>query len=111
MILLYLPLEKHHVKYLKLANPEMKATEEIFLLLEEGHTSQIACGISMSINKRVWCFDGDGAALMHLGAAGISAIHAKSNFIHILLNNVAHDSVGGQPTIADQIDFLIYLRI
>ena len=70
-----------------------------------GHASQIACGISMSINKRVWCFDGDGAALMHLGAAGISAIHAKSNFIHILLNNAAHDSVGGQPTIADQIDF------
>jgi phosphonopyruvate decarboxylase len=70
-----------------------------------GHASQIACGISMSINKRVWCFDGDGAALMHLGAAGISAIHGKSNFIHILLNNFAHDSVGGQPTIADQIHF------
>jgi len=70
-----------------------------------GHASQIACGISMSVNKRVWCFDGDGAALMHLGAAGISAIHGNSNFIHILLNNVAHDSVGGQPTIGDQIDF------
>ena len=70
-----------------------------------GHASQIACGISMSIHKRVWCFDGDGAALMHLGATGISAIHSNSNFIHILLNNFAHDSVGGQPTIADQIDF------
>ena len=70
-----------------------------------GHASQIACGISMSINKRVWCFDGDGAALMHLGAVGISAIHSKSNFIHILLNNFTHDSVGGQPTIADKISF------
>ncbi len=70
-----------------------------------GHASQIACGISMSIDKRVWCFDGDGAALMHLGANGISAIHANSNFIHVLLNNFTHDSVGGQPTIANQIDF------
>lgn len=70
-----------------------------------GHASQIACGISMSINKRVWCFDGDGAALMHLGANGISAIHANSNFIHVLLNNFTHDSVGGQPTIANLIDF------
>ena len=69
-----------------------------------GHSSQIACGISMSIKKRVWCFDGDGAALMHLGAIGISAIHGNSNFIHVVLNNAAHDSVGGQPTIADQID-------
>ena len=69
-----------------------------------GHASQIACGISMSINKRVWCFDGDGAALMHLGAVGISAIHANSNFVHVLLNNSSHDSVGGQPTIADKVD-------
>jgi phosphonopyruvate decarboxylase len=70
-----------------------------------GHASQIACGISMSINKRVWCFDGDGAALMHLGAVGISAIHGKPNFIHVLINNFTHDSVGGQPTIADKISF------
>ena len=70
-----------------------------------GHASQIACGISMSINKRVWCFDGDGAALMHLGAVGISAIYSNSNFIHVLLNNFTHDSVGGQPTISDKIDF------
>ena len=70
-----------------------------------GHASQIACGISMSISKRVWCFDGDGAALMHLGSVGICAIHSKSNFIHVLLNNFTHDSVGGQPTIADKIDF------
>ena len=70
-----------------------------------GHASQIACGISMSINKRVWCFDGDGAALMHLGSNGISAIHANTNFVHVILNNFAHDSVGGQPTIANHIDF------
>ena len=70
-----------------------------------GHASQIACGISMSTNKRVWCFDGDGAALMHLGAIGISAIHGKPNFIHVLINNFSHDSVGGQPTIADKISF------
>ena len=70
-----------------------------------GHASQIACGISMSLNKRVWCFDGDGAALMHLGSIGISAKYAKANFIHVILNNFSHDSVGGQPTIANHIDF------
>jgi len=70
-----------------------------------GHASQIACGISMSSNKRVWCFDGDGAALMHLGSNGISALHSNKSFVHVLLNNFAHDSVGGQPTIADKISF------
>ena len=65
-----------------------------------GHASQIALGIALEkTDRRVWCFDGDGAALMHLGAMAIIAGKAPANFIHVVFNNGAHDSVGGQPTV------------
>ncbi len=70
-----------------------------------GHASQIALGVSMQINKPVYCLDGDGAAIMHLGSLGISGKYASGNFTHILINNGSHDSVGGQPTIGFEIDF------
>lgn len=71
-----------------------------------GHASQIALGIALAKRERaVYCLDGDGAALMHLGGMGIAARHGPENFRHILLNNGVHDSVGGQPTIGFQIDF------
>ncbi len=64
-----------------------------------GHCSQIALGISLvHNNKTVVCIDGDGALIMHMGAMSIIGARARKNFIHILLNNHAHDSVGGQPT-------------
>lgn len=63
-----------------------------------GHASQIALGISISKPfLKIVCLDGDGAALMHMGGLLNSS---KSNIIHILINNGAHDSVGGQPTMA-----------
>jgi phosphonopyruvate decarboxylase len=62
-----------------------------------GHASSIASGLANSLGtKRVVCLDGDGALLMHTGALAISA--KQKNLIHIVLNNGAHDSVGGQPT-------------
>lgn len=71
-----------------------------------GHSSSIALGIALNKpNTRVWCIDGDGAALMHLGAMAIIGANAPSNFIHVLINNAAHESVGGQPTVADKINF------
>lgn len=70
-----------------------------------GHTSQIALGVSLNTNKTVYCIDGDGSLIMHLGGITTIGNLAKDNFIHIILNNSAHDSVGGQPTIADKIDF------
>lgn len=71
-----------------------------------GHASQIALGIALKQPKRpIYCFDGDGAALMHLGSMAISGTSNVSNFVHILLNNGAHESVGGQPTIGFDIDF------
>lgn len=65
-----------------------------------GHASAIALGVSLAKpNRRVFVLDGDGAALMHLGNMATIAGHAGPNFKHVLINNEAHDSVGGQPTL------------
>jgi phosphonopyruvate decarboxylase len=71
-----------------------------------GHASQIALAVALNQQgRRVICLDGDGALLMHLGAMAIIGTRKPSpNFLHILLNNGAHDSVGGQPTVALDID-------
>ena len=70
-----------------------------------GHASQIALGITMAQPKRrVWCFDGDGAAIMHMGGMAIIACREPKNYVHIVFNNGAHDSVGGQPTVGLKID-------
>lgn len=70
-----------------------------------GHASQIALGIAMAQPERpVFCFDGDGAAIMHLGSLGITGQVHPENYTHIVYNNGAHDSVGGQPTIGFQIN-------
>lgn len=71
-----------------------------------GHASQIALGIALQEPKRkVICIDGDGAVLMHMGSLAINGNTNCNNFRHILLNNGAHDSVGGQPTVGHEIDF------
>ena len=70
-----------------------------------GHASQIALGIAMAKpDRRVWCFDGDGAAIMHMGSMAIVASKAPKNYVHVVFNNGAHDSVGGQPTVGLKID-------
>ncbi len=64
-----------------------------------GHASSIALGIALEKPERnVYCLDGDGALLMHLGAIATIGQHAPKNLRHIVFNNCAHDSVGGQPT-------------
>tara|TARA_B100000780_G_scaffold222692_1_gene161791 strand:- start:1264 stop:2400 length:1137 start_codon:yes stop_codon:yes gene_type:complete len=70
-----------------------------------GHASQIALGISLQKkDNQVFCLDGDGSILMHMGSLAINGIVGKANFHHIVINNNAHDSVGGQPTVAGDID-------
>ncbi len=70
-----------------------------------GHASQIALGIALEKpDRRIWCFDGDGAAIMHMGSMAIVASKAPKNYIHVVFNNGAHDSVGGQPTVGLNID-------
>ena len=70
-----------------------------------GHSSSIALGIALEKPDRtVYCFDGDGAFLMHEGATAVNASKKLNNFKHIVFNNEAHDSVGSQPTVADGIN-------
>ncbi|MBR4650066.1 MAG: phosphonopyruvate decarboxylase [Bacteroidaceae bacterium] len=70
-----------------------------------GHASQIALGIALEkTDRRVWCFDGDGASIMHMGSMAIVASKKATNYIHVVFNNGAHDSVGGQPTVGLGID-------
>lgn len=72
-----------------------------------GHASQIALAIALQQPERqVICLDGDGAALMHLGALPIIGSRRPANFRHVILNNGAHDSVGGQPTAGFAVDFI-----
>lgn len=71
-----------------------------------GHASSIALGAALgNPERRVVCIDGDGSVLMHLGALSIIGDVAPPNLIHVLLNNAAHESVGGQRTVADNVDF------
>lgn len=71
-----------------------------------GHASAIALGIANNIaDRKVYCLDGDGAILMHMGSLAQIAKQQPGNFIHICLNNEAHESVGGMPTCAVGVDF------
>jgi len=71
-----------------------------------GHASQIAMGIAISEpSRRIFCLDGDGAVIMHMGALAIIGAHKVRNFHHIIINNSSHDSVGGQPTVGFSISF------
>jgi phosphonopyruvate decarboxylase len=70
-----------------------------------GHASQIALGVARQRpDVTVVCLDGDGAAIMHLGALAIIGASPVGNLKHVVLNNGAHDSVGGQPTVGLKID-------
>ena len=96
-----------------------KTSREIFEIREEnktshandfltvgsmGHTSSLALGISLNTEKNIYCIDGDGAFIMHMGGLAVAVQNAKKNFRYILINNGCHESVGGQPTIAYSID-------
>lgn len=70
-----------------------------------GHANQIALGIAIQKpNIKIICLDGDGALLMHMGGLSIIGSLGPKNFIHIVINNGAHESVGGQPSVAFAID-------
>lgn len=91
-----------------------KASRELFEIREQngqghrydlltvgsmGHSSSIALGIAVNKpDRKVWCIDGDGAVLMHMGAMAVIAQAGPENLIHIAINNGAHESVGGMPT-------------
>ena len=98
-----------------------KASRELFEIREQngqshqydfltvgsmGHSSSIALSIALNKKeKKVWCIDGDGAALMHMGAMAVIGANAPENLVHIVINNESHETVGGMPTVAGKIDF------
>lgn len=96
-----------------------KASRELFEIREQngqnhkydfltvgsmGHSSSIALGIAtQKKDKRVWCIDGDGAVLMHMGSLAVIGSYKTKNLVHIVINNGAHETVGGMPTVAGNI--------
>ena len=76
-----------------------------------GHASAIACAIARARpGRQVFCLDGDGAFLMHMGSIAVQGQIGSANFKHVLLNNGRHDSVGGQPTVALDCDLTAVAR-
>ena len=72
-----------------------------------GHSSSIALGVALNKpDTRIWCIDGDGAVLMHMGSMAVIGANKPKNLIHIVINNGAHETVGGMPTVAGSIDLV-----
>lgn len=72
-----------------------------------GHSSSIALGVAIQKpEQRIWCVDGDGAVLMHMGAMAVIGTNRPKNLIHVVINNGAHETVGGMPTVAKDIDLV-----
>ena len=72
-----------------------------------GHSSSIALGVAIQKpEQRIWCVDGDGAVLMHMGAMAVIGTNHPKNLIHVVINNGAHETVGGMPTVAKDIDLV-----
>lgn len=87
------------------ANNNQTHEKDFLTVGSMGHASQIALGIALEkSNHKIYCFDGDGAAIMHMGSMAIIGSKHPENYIHIIFNNGAHDSVGGQPTVGLQIN-------
>mgnify|MGYP005992134291 FL=1 len=84
---------------------EYKNSKDFYMVGGMGHASSVALGYSISTKNKTICVDGDGSLLMHLGSIKTAGTFANKNFKYILLNNNAHDSVGGQSTYANDIDF------
>lgn len=72
-----------------------------------GHSSSIALGVAIhKPHQRIWCVDGDGAVLMHMGAMAVIGANKPKNLVHVVINNGAHETVGGMPTVAGSIDLV-----
>lgn len=81
--------------------------ENIFMTVGGmGHASMIALGIAKKRpEEKIICIDGDGAALMHMGALAFISSQSPENFVHIIINNQSHESVGAMPTGCQKVNF------
>lgn len=76
-----------------------------------GHASMIAMGIArQKKNRRVFCLDGDGAVLMHMGSLAVAGTDKLDNFVHLLVDNGAHETVGGLPTVGTKVDYSLLAK-
>lgn len=98
-----------------------RATRELFFLRDKrgetkdhdflnvgsmGHASSVALGIAMEKpDRNVVVLDGDSAVIMHMGSMTMISKVKVPNFMHIVLNNGVHESVGGQPSAGYLVDF------
>lgn len=72
-----------------------------------GHSSSIALGVALNKpGKKIWCIDGDGAVLMHMGSMAVIGANSPDNLVHIVINNGSHETVGGMPTVASKMDIV-----
>lgn len=83
---------------------KQKHDKDLLVVGAMGHASSMALGIAIKTNKQIYCFDGDGSVLMHMGSLTTIGSIKPKNLCHIVFNNGAHDSVGGQPTFAMNVD-------
>jgi len=88
-------------------NNNMEHKYDFLTVGSMGHSSSIALGVSLfKKNQKIWCIDGDGALLMHMGSIAIIGNMKPKNLVHILINNSSHETVGGMPTVIDNIDIV-----
>ena len=90
----------------ELRESRMEGHEKDFLTVGSmGHASMIALRIAVEKpERRIWCLDGDGASLMHLGALPVIGQRSPSNLVHVVINNGAHETVGGMPVCSGSMD-------
>ena len=86
-------------------NRQLDKGKDFYMVGGMGHTSMLALGVSLNKKDNIYCIDGDGSLLMHLGSIVTIGKFAKKNFRYILLNNNSHESVGGQTTNSEIINF------
>lgn len=82
----------------------MKHSNDFLTVGSMGHASSLALGMSMQTDRKIYCIDGDGALIMHMGGLAVAIQKARDNFKYILINNGCHESVGGRKTVARDID-------
>jgi len=83
----------------------MNPDRDLRIVGSMGHVSSVALGISINISNQIFCIDGDGSLIMHMGTLPIIGKYSNNNFKHIILNNFSHDSVGGQESSSNFINY------
>ena len=84
---------------------QIKSGRDFYMVGGMGHSSSVTLGLANFSKKKLFCLDGDGSILMHLGSLRTIGHLKNNNLKHVMFNNSSHESVGGQPTHADTIDF------